>query len=130
MTDRVSKGWDTVNQRIESQQQKHVAVLYEQQLDQQARLQAQLDQMANAADKIQQTLTKLSQQTETMQLQVNQTFSQTNDSLQTHLAGVESGLSSLGSVLEKLDGQVVVQQVEADAKKGWFGKSRGNQRRK
>ncbi len=135
LTDQVSQGWDKVNDRIEKQQQKHVATLHEQQLDQQARLQAQLDQMANAANKIQATLTRLAEQTETMQSQVNNTFSQTNDSLQEHLSGVESGLTSLGGVLQKLgDQQVVVQQVAAEPakKKGWFGKSsrsRGNGRR-
>ena len=126
LTDQVSQGWDKVNNRIEKQQQKHVAVLHEQQLDQQARLQAQLDQMANAADKIQSTLNRLAEQTETMQTQVNQTFAQTHTSLQEHLSGVESGLTSLGGVLRKLgDGQVVVQQVaqQPAPKRGWFGRS-------
>ncbi|MFK8114185.1 MAG: MotA/TolQ/ExbB proton channel family protein [Rubripirellula sp.] len=129
MTEQVSKGWDQVNQRIEDQQQKHVEVLHQQQLDQQARLQAQLDQMANAADKIQTTLSQLAQQTETMQTQVNETFANTNDSLQQHMSGVESGLRSLGGVLQKLgDEQIVVQQVEASAKKGWFGRGNGKGR--
>ncbi|MFG0261490.1 MAG: hypothetical protein ACF788_03780, partial [Novipirellula sp. JB048] len=131
LTDQVAQGWNKVNKQIEIQQQKHVAVLHEQQLDQQARLQAQLDQMANAADKIQQTLSTLSSQTATLQTQVNDTFSQTHTSLSNHLTGVQSGLSSLSDVLEKLgDQQVVVQQVAtapATSRGGWFGrKSRNN----
>ena len=136
LTDQVSKGWDQVNDRIEQQQQKHVTTLHEQQLDQQARLQAQLDQMANAADKIQASLNRLAEQTETLQDRVNQTYSQTSDALQEHLSGVETGLTRLGGVLQKLgDQQVVVQQVAAEAptKRGWFGRSsrgsRGNGRR-
>ncbi len=133
LTDQVAQGWNKVNKQIEVQQQKHVTVLHEQQLDQQARLQAQLDQMANAADKIQQTLSALSTQTATLQTQVNETFSQTNTSLSNHLSGVQSGLSSLSGVLEKLgDQQVVVQQVAAapePRRNGWFSKkSRANGR--
>ncbi|GAA5505317.1 MotA/TolQ/ExbB proton channel family protein [Novipirellula caenicola] len=126
LTDQVSAGWDKVNKRIEEQQQKHVNVLHEQQLDQQARLQAQLDQMANAADKIQQTLTSLAEQTSTLQTHVNETFSQTNTSLTNHLSGVQTGLASLSGVLERLgDQQVVVQQVAAQpepSRNGWFSK--------
>lgn len=134
LTDQVSQGWDKVNQRIEQQQEKHIKVLHEQQLDQQARLQAQLDQMANAADKIQQTLTSLTEQTVTLQSQVNDTFSQTHTSLTEHLSGVQSGLSSLSGVLQQLgDQQVVVQQVaaaEEPKRNGWFGKrSRSKGRR-
>lgn len=136
MTSQVSKGWDQVNKRIEDQQQKHVALLHEQQLDQQARLQAQLDQMANAADKIQKTLGSLAQQTESLQTKVNDTFSQTNDSLQTHLSGVESGLTGLSGLLQKLSTeQIVVQQVERAneepaAKKGWFGRRSNSDRKR
>ncbi len=125
LTDQVSQGWDKVNKRIEDQQQKHVKLLHEQQLDQQARLQAQLDQMANAADKIQTTLTKLAEQTATLQTQVNETYAQTGTQLSEHLIGVQSGLSSLSGVLEKLSTQqVVIQQVAAapaPKKSGWFG---------
>ncbi|QEG41019.1 MotA/TolQ/ExbB proton channel family protein [Roseimaritima ulvae] len=133
LTDQVSQGWDKVNQRIEQQQEKHIKVLHEQQLDQQARLQAQLDQMANAADKIQQTLTSLTEQTVSLQSQVNETFSQTHTSLEEHLTGVQTGLASLSSVLQQLgDQQVVVQQVASDppSRNGWFGKrSRAKGRR-
>ncbi len=131
LTDQVSQGWDKVNDRIEKQQQKHVSLLHEQQLDQQARLQAQLDQMANAADKIQTTLSRLAEQTETLQTDVNNTFSQTHTSLQQHLSGVETGLTSLSGVLQKLDGQVVVQQVaaEPEPKRGWFGRNSKSSRR-
>ncbi|EMI44616.1 putative membrane protein [Rhodopirellula sp. SWK7] len=132
LTSQVSKGWDEVNNRIEEQQKKHVHVLHEQQLDQQARLQAQLDQMANAADKIQSTLTNLALQTESLQNQVNQTYSQTGETLTKHLDGVQTGLSSLSSVLTQLgDKQVIVQQVESasTAKKGWFGRNAKASRR-
>ena len=126
LTQQVSKGWDDVNERIEEQQQKHVATLHKQQLDQQARLQAQLDQMANAADKIQTSLTLLASQTETLQSQVNATFAQTGATLENHLTGVESGLTSLGNVLTQLsERQVVVQQVPQEPnKRGWFGGSK------
>ncbi|MCM2372048.1 MotA/TolQ/ExbB proton channel family protein [Aporhodopirellula aestuarii] len=132
LTSQVSKGWDEVNARIEEQQQKHVEVLHQQQLDQQARLQAQLDQMANAADKIQTALTKLADQTESLQNKVNETYSQTGETLTQHLDGVQTGLSSLSSVLNKLgDQQVVVQQVAAapEAKKGWFSRNSRSSRR-
>ena len=126
LTEQVSKGWDDVNDRIEAQQQKHVATLYKQELDQQARLQAQLDQMANAASKIQSSLSQLSTQTESLQSRVNTTFSQTGETLENHLSGVESGLTSLGNVLTQLsEHQVVIQQVQQEPTKGgWFGKSK------
>ena len=130
LTTQVSKGWDNVNDRIEQQQQKHVATLHQQQLDQQSRLQAQLDQMANAADKIQSSLSQLADQTEALQSQVSDTYTRTGESLENHLTGVESGLTSLSNVLTKLgEEQVVIQQVQQDAQKtGWFGgsKKRGN----
>lgn len=139
LTSQVSKGWDEVNQRIEQQQQKHVAVLHKQQLDQQARLQAQLDQMANAADKIQTNLTQLAErttglteQTASLQGQVNETFQQTGTTLQEHLSGVQSGLASLSGVLNQLsEQQVVIQQVESEppAKTGWFGRNSKASRR-
>lgn len=126
LTEQVSQGWDEVNDRIEEQQQKHVATLHKQQLDQQGRLQAQLDQMANAADKIQNSLTQLADQTENLQSKVSDTYTQTGESLENHLSGVESGLNSLSSVLAKLgEDQVVIQQVEqTPAKGGWFGGSK------
>ena len=125
LTDQVARGWSKVNKQIEQQQKKHVGLLQEQQLDQQARLQAQLDQMANAADKIQKTLGDLAEQTAVMQSQMDETFSQTNTGLQEHLAGVQQGLDSLGGVLQKIgDQQVVVQQVAAEpqVRRGWFGR--------
>lgn len=131
LTSQVSKGWDEVNQRIEQQQQNHVAVLHKQQLDQQARLQAQLDQMANAAEKIQLNLTNLAEQTATLQSQVNETFEQTGTTLTQHLTGVQTGLASLSDVLNQLgDQQVVIQQVPVQPdeeqpapKRGWFGRN-------
>ena len=129
LTTQVSKGWDNVNDRIEEQQQKHVATLHQQQLDQQGRLQAQLDQMANAADKIQASLSQLADQTQDLQSHVSDTYTQTGESLENHLTGVESGLTSLSNVLTKLgEEQVVIQQVQQDSlKSGWFGgkKKRG-----
>ena len=126
LTQQVSKGWDNVNDRIEQQQKEHVATLHKQQLDQQGRLQAQLDQMANAADKIQNSLTDLASQTENMQSQVSATYSKTGESLENHLSGVESGLSSLSNVLTQLgEQQVVIQQVQQEpTKTGWFGGSK------
>ncbi|WP_164100799.1 MotA/TolQ/ExbB proton channel family protein [Candidatus Laterigemmans baculatus] len=127
LTDQVSKGWDRVNERIEQQQQQHVAVLHKQQLDQQARLQAQLDQMANAAEKIQASLTQLAERTSNLQSQVNETFEKTNGVLADHLAGVQLGLAGLSGVLEKIgDQQVVVQQIEASPERSrpWFGRNR------
>ncbi|MEZ6087326.1 MAG: MotA/TolQ/ExbB proton channel family protein [Pirellulaceae bacterium] len=120
LTQQVSKGWDEVNGRIEQQQQKHVAMMQKQTLDQQAALQAQLDQMANAADKIQKALASLADQAVNMNQTVAGSFSQSQSTLQEHLAGLDRGLSNLSGVLEKLgDQQVVVQQVPA--RKGWFG---------
>ena len=126
LTQQVSEGWDKVNDRIEQQQQKHVATLHKQQLDQQGRLQAQLDQMANAADKIQNSLTDLASQTESLQSQVSATYSKTGESLENHLTGVESGLTSLSNVLTQLgEQQVVIQQVQQEpASKSWFGGSK------
>lgn len=137
LTSQVSKGWDDVNQRIEQQQLKHVAVLHQQQLDQQARLQAQLDQMANAADKIQTNLTQLAEQTATLQVQVNETFEKTGTTLSEHLGGVQTGLARLSDVLTKLgDQQVIIQQVattsvidEPAPKRGWFGRNAKTSRR-
>lgn len=121
LTSQVSKGWDEVNGKIEQQQQKHVALLQKQTLDQQAVLQAQLDQMANAAEKIQVTLAGLADQAANMQNNVTGSFAQSQTTMQEHLAGLDRGLSSLSGVLEKLgDQQVVVQQVEA-RRSGWFG---------
>ena len=131
----MSIGLDNVNNRIEQQQQKHVATLHKQQLDQQGRLQAQLDQMANAADKIQTSLIDLAAQTEAIQSQVNDTYTKTGESLENHLTGVESGLSSLSNVLTQLgQQQVVIQQIQQEpTKTGWFGGSKrrdhGNRRR-
>ena len=126
LTQQVSKGWDHVNDRIEQQQQEHVATLHKQQLDQQGRLQAQLDQMANAADKIQNSLTNLANQTEAMQSKVSATYARTGDSLESHLTGVESGLTSLSNVLTQLgEQQIVVQQIQQEpTKTTWFGGSK------
>ena len=136
LTGQVSKGWDQVNNRIEEQQKKHVKVLNEQQLDQQARLQAQLDQMANAADKIQSTLNSLADQAASMQSEVTGSFAGANESLQVNFEGLRSGLESLSDVLNRLgEQQVVVQQVAVEPepkKSGWFGgakKSRRNGKR-
>ena len=135
LTTQVAQGWDEVNNRIEGQQKQHVKVLHSQQLDQQARLQAQLDQMANAADKIQATLTNLANQAANMQTEVNGAFANANTALAENFQGMSRGLQNLSGVLESLgEQQVVVQQVAAPAdpsaqKSGWFGKkSRGGKR--
>jgi len=98
-----------------------VEVLNKQQLDQQARLQAQLDQMANAADKIQATLNRLADQAGTMQREVTGSFASAQDTLQKNLEGVHHGLRGLNEVLNNLsEHQVVVQQVPAPSSR-WFG---------
>ena len=132
LSEHVAKGWDKVNDRIEKQQQKQIALLHQQQRQQQAQLQAQLDQMATSAQEIQSTLTTLADQAGQLQSNVNATFAHTQESLQKHLSGVETGLTSLSAVLEKLgDGQVVVQQiVQEQPKRGWFGRSKNNANRK
>ena len=134
LTSQVSQGWDDVNNRIEEQQKRHVKVLNEQQLDQQARLQAQLDQMANAAEKIQASLTDLASQATSMQNDVTGSFAGATESLQENFAGLQNGLVSLSDVLEKLgDQQVVVQQVTqevAPQKSGWFGGGKKTKRKR
>lgn len=134
LTGQVSEGWDQVNDRIEEQQKNHVKVLNEQQLDQQARLQAQLDQMANAAGKIQASLTDLASQASSMQNDVTGSFAGASESLQENFAGLQRGLASLSGVLERLgDQQVVVQQVASDnepKKSGWFGGSKKSKRKR
>lgn len=125
LTDQVAEGWDRVNNRIEEQQQKHVEVLNSQQLDQQARLQAQLDQMANAADKIQATLNRLAEQAGTMQQEVTGSFAGAQTALRENLEGVHNGLQGLSGVLERLsEQQVVIQQVERPSSR-WFGFGNG-----
>ncbi len=130
ITERVSQGWDRVNDRIEQQQQKHITLMHQQQRKQQSLLQAQLEEMSAAANQIQASLSQLAEQAAAMQSHVNETFSETQTTLQNHLSGVESGLTSLGSVLERLgDGQVLVQQVEPEPKRGWFFRSKSKSRR-
>ncbi|HBJ36358.1 MAG TPA: hypothetical protein DDZ51_16730 [Planctomycetaceae bacterium] len=121
LTDQVAQGWERVNGQIEQQQHKHVELLNKQQLDQQARLQAQLDQMANAADKIQMTLNRLAEQAGTMQNEVTGSFSNAQETLQENLEGVRNGLQGLNEVLSKLsEHQVVIQQVPTPSSR-WFG---------
>ncbi len=97
LTSQVSKGWEQVNERIEKQQQKHLALLHQQQQQQQTHMQTQLDRMTSSAQEIQATLSTLAEQAAAMQSHVNDTFSATQDSLQRHLSGVETGLTSLGA---------------------------------
>lgn len=121
LTDQVAEGWERVNGQIEKQQHKHVELLYQRQLDQQARLQAQLDQMANAADKIQATLNHLAEQAGLMQHEVVGSFANAQDTLQQNLEGVSRGIRGLNDVLKTLsEHQVVVQQVPPPPSR-WFG---------
>lgn len=131
LTTQVSDGWDKLNVRIQKQQAQHVALLQKQQVDQQTQLQAQLEQMAGAAGEIQAALSTVAQEASTMQSQVNGSFSKAQETLQQRFQGLETGLNSLSTVLNKLGEQnVVVQQVkpEPKAKGGWFGKSRRSRR--
>ena len=66
-----------------------------------------------------------------MQEDVTKSVSGSSETLQTHFAGLERGLTGLSSVLEDLGKQqVVVQQVEPERRGWWFGgKKRRNGRR-
>ena len=107
-------------------QQAEVVAPAAQQLEQQGQLQAQLDQMASEAGRIQQTLGSVADEASSMQANVNGSFEKAQQTLQQRFAGLEKGLTSLSSVLEKLGEQsVVVQQVAAEPerkkrRRGWF----------
>ena len=86
-----------------------------------SRLQQQLQEMNTSAVEIQRALADLSGQAASMQSDVATSVSGSTEALQTHFAGLERGLTGLSSVLESLgEKQVVVQQVEAE-RRGWFG---------
>ena len=124
LTDQVSEGWDKINARMQKQQLAHAKSLQEQQLDQQAQLQAQLDQMANEAGRIRESLGAVAENAAGM-TEVSGSFSEVQENLQQQFAGIAEGLNSLSGVLQKLGDQtVVVQQVETKPekkkKRGWF----------
>lgn len=82
-----------------------------------------LGQMTDAAGEIQKSLALLTEQTVALRAQTQATLHQTNGSLTEHIAGVQKGLAGLNGVLEKLgERQIVVQQVGAERKRGWFGR--------
>jgi len=82
-----------------------------------------LGQMTDAAGEIQKSLALLTEQTVALRAQTQSTINQANGSLNQHIAGVQKGLAGLNGVLEKLgEKQVVVQQVEPERKRGWFGR--------
>lgn len=123
LTSEVSDGWEKINAKIQKQQSQHAAAMQKQQMEQQEQLQAQLDQMASAAEKIQQTLGTVAESTSTMQNDVNGSFAEAQQVLQQRFAGLEKGLNSLSTVLEKLGEQsIVVQQVETKNSWNWFSK--------
>jgi len=128
LTTQVADGWSTINQKIQQQQQQHLAQFQKQTADQAEQLQSQLDQMNTAALGIQKTLANLNDQAASMQNEVASSVSSSSRELEKHFAGIEKGLSGLSSVLESLgEQQVVVQQVEPE-RRGWFGRSKRNPR--
>jgi hypothetical protein len=125
LTTQVSEGWDKVNSRIQQQQQQHVTQLQQQQSEQQKSLQAQLQQMATSAAEIQTMLGNVGTQAATMQNNVTGSFNSAQTTLQQQFAGLQNGLNGLSTVLQKLGEQsVVIQQVQAPKKRGWFSKAR------
>lgn len=126
LTTQVADGWDKVNGQIQKQQKEHVTRLQQQQTEQQQQLQQQLTQMAASAAEIQKTLAAVGTQAATMQNDVTGSFSNAQATLQQQFAGLQQGLNGLNGVLTQLsqNGGVVVQQVEAPRKRGWFGKAR------
>ena len=122
LTDQVVAGWSQINSEIQEQQAKQLSAFHQQYLDHTTQLQQQLQEMSNAAHSIQQTLAELGGQTVSLQSNVTDSVSGSTQALQTHIAGLERGLTGLNGVLETLgEQQVVVQQVEP-AKRGWFGR--------
>lgn len=120
-----AKGWDELAARIHQQQVEIATQGLQQQQVAAQQLQQQMQQMNESAAQIQQTLAGLGEQTATMQSEVASTVNGSSQTLQTHFAGLERGLTSLSTVLERLgDQQVVVQQVEPK-KRGWFSKRNG-----
>ena len=125
LTSQVSEGWDKVNTRIQQQQQAHVNQLQKQHTDQQQALQAELTKMSTSAANIQTTLSNVGNQAATMQNNVTGSFSQAQTTSQQQFVGLQQGFNSLSTVLQRLGEQsVVIQQVQAPRKRGWFGKTR------
>ena len=116
LTTQVADGWEKVNTQMQQQQ-----------IEQQKQLQGQLDRTATSAAEIQGTLATVGNQAATMQKDVTGSFSAAQTTLQQQFTGLQQGLNSLSTVLQKLGEQsVVIQQVApvAPRKRGWFGKAR------
>lgn len=119
----INRGWDDVNDRIEDQQRRHVEELFRQHEERQQVLHQQVQRITDAADTLQQTLTRLSEQSDTLHGRIAETFDAAERTLEDRLTEVGGGLSALADVLERLgEQQVIVQRVEPP--RGWFAKRR------
>jgi len=113
---------------LQQQQVAHSNGFQESQSSHVAQLQAQLEEMSTLSQNIQGILAGLSEQSTTVQNQMLESVNSSNSTMETHFAGIEKGVTSLASVLERLgEQQVVVQQVEAP-KRGWFGRNNSRPR--
>jgi len=129
LTTQVAKGWTEINDKMKSQQEQQLAAFRQQYAEQTSRLQQQLQEMNASAVEIQRALADLGGEAASMRSDVAKSVSGSTETLQTHFAGLERGLSSLSSVLESLgEKQVVVQQVEAE-RRGWFGGGKSSKKR-
>ncbi|MDP7018431.1 MAG: MotA/TolQ/ExbB proton channel family protein [Pirellulaceae bacterium] len=121
LTSQVAAGWADINKKMHEQQKDQLSVFQEQYADQTTRLQGQLEEMNATAERIQAALGDLSEQAAAMQRDAAQSVAGSTRTLETHFAGIESGITQLNRLLESLgEQQVVVQQVEAP-RRGWFG---------
>jgi hypothetical protein len=121
LTGQVAKGWAEVNEKMKSQQEIQLQKFQQQHSDQASLLQQQLHEMGAAAMEIQQSLAALTEQAAQMQQHVADSMSGSTGALEAQFAGLERGLVSLSAVLESLgEQQVVVQQIAAPRKRGWF----------
>ena len=123
LTTQVSDGWDKINARMQKQQQQYVGQMQKQQVERQKQIDDQIEKAAVSAEGIQTALASVATQASQMQGGLSQSMETTQSSLEEHFSGLEQGLASLSSVLEKLGEQsVIVQQVETPASRGWFGR--------
>ncbi len=121
LTTQVAKGWTDINTKMKEQQEQQLAAFKTQYAEHTSVLQKQLQEMNVSAVEIQKALAALGTQAASMQTDVTKSVAGSTEALQTHFAGLERGLTGLNGILESLgDKQVVVQQVEAE-KRGWFG---------
>lgn len=124
LTNQVASGWSDINTKMQQQQERQLADFQERYAAQTEQLQQRLDKMNETAERIQTALGDLTEQAAAMQREAAQSVAGSTATLQTHFAGIESGLTRLNGVLESLgEKQVVVQQVEAP-RRGWFGSRR------